>query len=50
MPVTIPFQMGTGRKEFSPKRERPGLEEYIKEAGQGTLKLHSVALRMLMNV
>ena len=33
------ISMGTGRKEFSPKKERPGLEEYIKEAGQGTLKL-----------
>jgi len=31
--------MGTGRKEFNPKKERPGLEDYIKEAGQGTLKL-----------
>jgi acetyl-CoA C-acetyltransferase/acetyl-CoA acyltransferase len=30
--------MGTGRKEFHPKKARPGLEEYIKEAGQGTLK------------
>ncbi|MCX6271507.1 MAG: beta-ketoacyl synthase N-terminal-like domain-containing protein [Bacteroidetes bacterium] len=30
--------MGTGRKEFNPKKERPGLEYYIKEAGQGTLK------------
>ena len=30
--------MGTGRKEFSPKKERPGLEEYMKEAGQGVLK------------
>ncbi|NCO54614.1 MAG: 3-ketoacyl-CoA thiolase, partial [Bacteroidetes bacterium] len=30
--------MGTGRKEFNPKVERPGLEYYIKEAGQGTLK------------
>lgn len=30
--------MGTGRKEFNPKKARPGLEEYIKEAGQGTLK------------
>lgn len=29
--------MGTGRKEFNPKKERPGLEHYIKEAGQGTL-------------
>jgi acetyl-CoA acetyltransferase len=31
--------MGTGRKEFNPKKERPGLEEYIKEAGQATLKM-----------
>lgn len=31
--------MGTGRKEFNPKKERPGLEEYIKEAGLGTLKM-----------
>jgi acetyl-CoA acetyltransferase len=30
--------MGTGRSEFNPKKERPGLEHYIKEAGQGTLK------------
>ena len=30
--------LGTGRKEFSPKRPRPGLEEYIREAGQGTLQ------------
>jgi len=30
--------MGTGRKEFHPKKPRPGLEDYIKEAGQGTLK------------
>ncbi len=33
---TISF--GTGRKEFHPKKPRPGLEEYIKEAGEGTLK------------
>ena len=33
------LSMGTGRKEFNPKKERPGLEEYIKEAGQGTLKM-----------
>ena len=33
------LSMGTGRKEFNPKKERPGLEEYFKEAGQGTLKL-----------
>jgi len=32
------ISMGTGRKEFNPKKERPGLEEYIKEAGQGVLK------------
>ena len=30
--------MGTGRKEFNPKKERPGLEQYIKEAGQAALK------------
>jgi acetyl-CoA acetyltransferase len=33
------ISMGTGRNEFSPKNARPGLEEYIKEAGQGTLKM-----------
>ncbi len=33
------ISMGTGRKEFSPKKERPGLEEYIREAGQATLKM-----------
>ncbi len=32
------ISMGTGRKEFNPKKERPGLTYYIKEAGQGTLK------------
>ena len=31
--------MGTGRKEFHPKKPRPDLEHYIKEAGQGTLKM-----------
>lgn len=31
------ISMGTGRKEFNPKKERPGLEYYLKEAGQGTL-------------
>ena len=30
--------MGTGRKEFHPKKPRPGLEHYFKEAGQGTLQ------------
>ncbi len=29
--------LGTGRKEFNPKKPRPGLEEYIKEAGQAVL-------------
>lgn len=32
------ISMGTGRKEFHPKKARPGLEEYIREAGQGVLK------------
>lgn len=32
------ISLGTGRKEFHPKKPRPGLEEYIKEAGEGTLK------------
>jgi len=32
------ISMGTGRKEFHPKKPRPGLEEYIREAGQGSLK------------
>jgi acetyl-CoA C-acetyltransferase/acetyl-CoA acyltransferase len=30
--------MGSGRKEFHPKKPRPGLEDYIQEAGQGVLK------------
>ena len=30
--------LGTGRKEFHPKKPRPGLEHYIREAGQGALK------------
>lgn len=29
--------MGTGRREFHPKKPRPGLEHYFKEAGKGTL-------------
>ncbi|MCX6258135.1 MAG: beta-ketoacyl synthase N-terminal-like domain-containing protein [Bacteroidia bacterium] len=33
------ISMGTGRKEFNPKKERPGLEELIREAGQATLKM-----------
>ncbi|GAB4280801.1 MAG: thiolase domain-containing protein [Marinilabiliales bacterium] len=32
------ISLGTGRKEFNPKKERPGLDYYIKEAGQGVLK------------
>lgn len=31
------ISLGTGRSEFNPRRERPGLEHYLKEAGQGTL-------------
>jgi len=33
------ISLGTGRKEFHPKKPRPGLEEYITEAGQATLKM-----------
>lgn len=29
--------LGTGRKEFSPKKARPGLEHYIEEAGRGAI-------------
>lgn len=29
--------LGTGRSEFNPKKERPGLDYYIREAGLGTL-------------
>jgi acetyl-CoA acetyltransferase len=29
--------MGTGRKEFNPKKPRPGLDDYIREAGKGVL-------------
>jgi acetyl-CoA C-acetyltransferase len=29
--------LGTGRKEFNPRVERPGLEHYFAEAGKGTL-------------
>ena len=32
------ISLGTGRSEFNPKKPRPGIEQYIKEAGQGTLK------------
>lgn len=31
------ISMGTGRKEFNPKKERPGLEQYISEAGKAVL-------------
>jgi acetyl-CoA C-acetyltransferase/acetyl-CoA acyltransferase len=30
--------LGTGRSEFNPRKERPGLEYYLSEAGQETLK------------
>ena len=30
--------LGTGRPEFHPRKPRPGLEEYIKEAGQGVIE------------
>ena len=33
------MSLGTGRKEFHPKKPRPGLEHYIKEAGESTLKM-----------
>ena len=29
--------MGTGRREFHPKKSRPGIEHYISEAGKGVL-------------
>lgn len=29
--------LGTGRKEFHPKKPRPGIEHYIEEAGRGAL-------------
>jgi acetyl-CoA acetyltransferase len=32
------ISMGTGRKEFNPKKERQGIEDYMKEAGQAVLK------------
>ena len=31
------ISLGTGRKEFNPRSERPGLEHYFEEAGQGVL-------------
>ncbi len=32
------ISLGSGRKEFNPKKERPGLEEYISEAGKGVIQ------------
>jgi len=32
---TVSF--GSGRKEFNPRKPRPGLEHYIKEAGEGVI-------------
>lgn len=31
------ISLGTGRREFHPKKPRPGLEHYIQEAGRGVL-------------
>ncbi len=31
------ISLGTGRKEFHPKKPRPGIEHYIKEAVQGSI-------------
>lgn len=31
------ISLGSGRKEFHPKKPRPGIEHYIKEAGLGTI-------------
>jgi acetyl-CoA C-acetyltransferase/acetyl-CoA acyltransferase len=32
------MSMGTGRREFNPKKPRPGLDDYIREAGRGVLE------------
>lgn len=32
------MSFGTGRKEFNPKKARPGLEHYVIEAGKGALE------------
>ena len=32
------ISLGSGRKEFHPKKPRPALEDYMKEAGEATLK------------
>ncbi len=31
------ISIGTGRKEFNPKKQMPGLEHYLKEAGQASI-------------
>lgn len=31
--------MGPGRQEFHPRKPRPALEDYLREAGQGSLKM-----------
>jgi acetyl-CoA C-acetyltransferase/acetyl-CoA acyltransferase len=31
------ISLGTGRKEFHPKKPRPGIENYIQEAGRGVI-------------
>jgi len=31
------ISLGTGRREFNPRTERPGLENYMKEAGQAVI-------------
>ncbi|MDP2424630.1 MAG: hypothetical protein U1C46_00780 [Bacteroidales bacterium] len=31
------ISMGTGRKEFNPKKQMPGLEHYLKQAGQASI-------------
>jgi len=33
------ISLGTGRKEFNPKKPRPDIEHYLKEAGQATLNM-----------
>jgi acetyl-CoA C-acetyltransferase len=33
------ISLGTGRKEFNPRKPRPGIEHYINEAGQATIKM-----------
>ncbi len=31
------ISLGSGRKEFNPKKERPGIEHYVKEAGKAVV-------------